>query len=231
MRLKGPIIKPRRVTPKEFGDHLYEVRKLLTLGVLALLVVIFSWWGYRTFQAKQEEAAQVMLTNAFQMLQQAPEPTATGEAREATATGPDQALPLFNQIREEYPSSSAAEQALLQIGHTFYAMGRYQEALVAYQRYLEKYPKGSWVFLAALGRAYAMEAQGQYKVAASIFRNLSQRYRGQTFSVEALMGLARSLEQSQQKEEAIAVYRGVVEAYPGSIWSRQAEERLALLER
>ena len=76
-----------------------------------------------------------------------------------------------------------------------------------------------------------MEAQGQYKVAASIFRNLSQRYRGHALSVEALMGLARSLQQSQQKEEAVAVYRGVVEAYPGSIWSRQAEERLALLER
>ncbi len=231
MRLKGPIIKPRRVTPKEFGDYLYEMRKLLTLGVLALLVVVFGWWGYRTFQAKQEAAAQFMLTDALQMLQRPPEVTAAGQGTEETAKGPDQALPLLNQIREEYPSSSAAEQALLQIGHTLYAMGRYQEALVAYQRYLEKYPKASWVFLAALGRAYAMEAQGQYKVAASIFRNLSQRYRGQALRVEALMGLARSLQQSQQKEEAVAVYRGVVEAYPGSIWSRQAEERMALLER
>ena len=232
MRLKGPIIKPRRVTPKEFGDHLYEVRKLLTLGVLALLVVVFGWWGYRTFQAKQEAAAQFMLTDALQMLQRPPEVTATGQGREEETTGgPEQTLRLFTQIREEYPSSSAAEQALLQTGHTLYAMGRYQDGLVAYQRYLEKYPKGSWVFLAALGRAYAMEAQGQYKVAASIFRNLSQRYRGHALSVEALMGLARSLQQSQQKEEAVAVYRGVVEAYPGSIWSRQAEERLALLER
>ncbi|MFQ5803029.1 MAG: tol-pal system YbgF family protein [Candidatus Methylomirabilales bacterium] len=231
MRLKGPIIKPRRVTRKELGDHLYEMRRLLTLGVLVLLLLVFGWWGYGTFQGRREDAAQAILTNALQMLQQAPEASGTGEANEATATGPDQALPLFNQILEEYPSSSAAEPALLQIGHTLFAMGRYQDALVAYQRYLEKYPHGSWVFLAGLGRAYAMEAQGQYNVAASIFRSLAEQYRGQSLAVEALMGLGRSLEDSQQKDAAVAVYRRVVERYPGSSWSRQAQERMAFLER
>lgn len=231
MRLKGPIIKPRRVTRKEFGDHLYEGRKLLTLGTLALLLVVFGWWGYRTFQGKRQEAAQAILTNALQMLENVPEATETGESRPEMGKGPAEALPLFNQIREEYASSSASEQALLQIGHTLYAMGRHQEALAAYQRYLEEYPNGSWVFLAGLGRGYAMEAQGQYRVAASIFRNLAERYRGNSLAVEALMGLGRSLAQSQQNDQAGAVYQRVLEGYPESIWSRQAQERLAFLDR
>lgn len=231
MRLKGPIIKPRRVTPREFSDHVYELRRPLTLGVLALLLVILGWWGYRAVQANREEAAQVILTDALQMLLKAPEPTQTGETTQERPSAPEQALPLFNRILEEYPGSSAAEQALLHMGHTLYGLGTYQEALAAYQQYLEKYPNGSWVFFAALGKAYAMEAERDYTHAASIFRSLADRYRGHSSRVEALIGLARCLQGAHQTEEAVSVYRQIVNEYPGTSWSSQAEQRLALLER
>lgn len=227
MRLKGPIIKRRPVSPEDLGTRLNELSRPVVLVALVLLLGIFGWWGYKSLQARREEAAQVLLTNSLQILQNVPDRPSTEE----TATGPQEALPLLNQIREEYPSSNAAEQALLQIGHILYAVRKYEDALVAYQRYLEQYPKGSSVVLAGLGRAYAMESQGQFKVAASIFQSLADRYRHQPLSVDALLGAARALQQAQETQDALSIYRRIVQDYPGTSWSRRAEVRLAYLER
>ncbi len=233
MRLKGPVIKRRPVTPEHLSSRLYEMGRPAILAVVVLVLALFGWWGYRTLHVKREDAAQLLLTNALQMLQNLPErptaeaPTVTPE----TASGPQEALSLLNQVREEYPASKASEHALVEIGHILYGLGKSEEALVAYQRYLEQYPNGSWVMLAGLGRAYAMESQGQYKVAASIFRSLAERYRGQALGAEALIGAARSLEQAQEAEEALSAYRRIVEDYPGSPWARRAEVQVAYLER
>ena len=233
MRLKGPIIKPRGVTPAELADHLYDFRRPLILGVLALLVLVFAWLGYRTVKANREEAAQGILTTAVQLLETAPEaPLQASESTAPEAPDPqERALALFKQISVEYPSSKAAEHAILQMGNIQFKLGRYQEALVAYQRYLEQYPHGSAVFLAGLGRAYAMEAQGLHREAASIFQSLADRHRGYPLTVEALMGLGRSLKLSEEKGKATEVYLRIVKEYAASGWSRQAEEQLASLER
>lgn len=231
MRLKGPIIKPRRVTPKEFADHLYEFRNSLLIGGLVLLLVIAGWLGYRALQAKREAAAQAMLTDALQILETASASTQTTGTNPENPSPPEQALAVLNQISVEYPSSRAAEQAILQTGNILFALGEFQGAFVTYQQYLEQYPSGSWLLLAGLGRAYALEAQKEYTVAASIFRNLAQRYRGNALTMEALLGLGRTLERAEDKSAAIEVYRGVMADYAGSTWSRQAEERVAILER
>lgn len=232
MRLKGPIIKPRPVTSAEFADRLYELRRPLILGVLALLVLVFAWLGYRTVKANREEAAQAILTTAAQLLETAPEALQPSKTTAPETPDPqEQALALFDRISVEYPSSRAAEHAILQMGNILFELGRYQEALAAYQRYLEQYPHGSAVFLAGLGRAYAMEAQGLYREAASIFQSLADRHRGHALTIEALMGLGRSLTLAEETAKATEVYRRVVKEYAATGWARRAEEQLALLGR
>lgn len=202
------------------------------LGVLALLVLVFAWLGYRTVKANREETAQGVLTTAVQLLQTAPEALQAGKATTPQAPDPqEQALVLFDQVSVEYPSSRAAEHAILQMGNILFKLGRYQEALAAYQRYLEQYPHGSAVFLAGLGRAYAMEAQGRYSEAASIFQSLADRHRGHPLTIEALMGLGRSLTLAGETAKATEVYRRVIKEYAATGWSRRAEEQLALLGR
>jgi tetratricopeptide (TPR) repeat protein len=231
MRLKGPIIKPRRVTPKELSHYLFEIRRPLMLGVLSALVLIFVWWGYRTWQAMREDAAQAILSDGMQILATAQEPSEAGDSKAESGGRAEQALAILNRVSTEYPSTKSAEQALLQIGNTLFALGKYQEALVAYQQYLEDYPNGSWLPLAGMGRAYAMEVQGQYRVGASIFRSLAERYKAHPLAPEASMGLARCLKQDEQRDEALEVYRRVLKDYAGSAWSAQAEEEVAVLER
>ncbi len=231
MRVKGPIIRPRRVTPKDLADRLYDFRGLLTVGVLVALLVVVGWWGYGTWQARRETAAQGLLAEAVEALQSAPESQTVGEPSPESGGQLEAGFRLLERVRAEYPSSPAAEQALLHEGNALYQNGDHKEALHAYQRYLEQYPTGSWVFLAGLGKGYALQGLQRYEEAAATFRTLADSPQASVFKAEALMGLARSMMQLARPTDAMAAYRRVIEDYPTSPWSEEAERELASLER
>jgi TolA-binding protein len=216
---KRPLIPLPRTSPRDVTDRLYERRVPLGLATLAILMVILGWWGYRTWQARQEGAAQLLLTHALQ----------TAETPKEGSTAAEDALQLLRQTREEYPWTAAAEQALVQIGNVHYQRGEYQEAVQGYQAYLEQYPSGPWGLLAGLGKGYALEAQERYEDAAATFRAFADRYQGHSLSAEALMGLARSLTQLDQRTELVDVYQRVTAEYPGTRWARDAERQLVTL--
>lgn len=223
MARKRPLIPLPRTTPRDVTDRLYEHRVPLGLATLAIFMVILGWWGYRTWQARQEGAAQLLLAQAFQ----AAERTKGGETPEQPAsTDAEEPLRLLRQAREDYPWTAAAEQALVQIGNVHYQRGEYQQAVDAYQAYLEQYPGGAWVLLAGLGKGYALEALERYEDAAATFRAFAESYKGHSLRADALMGLARSLSQLNQPSLAAEVYRAVTEEYPGTLWARQAERKL-----
>jgi TolA-binding protein len=220
---KRPLIPLLRTSPRDVTDRLYEHRVLLGLATVAILMVILGWWGYRTWHARQENAAQLLLAQAF-------EAAATTKGEETPeqqgSTAGEKALQLLRQAREEYPWTGAAEQALVQIGNVHYQRGEHQEAVEAYQAYLEQYPSGAWVLLAGLGKGYALEALGRYEDAAATFRAFADRYKGHSLRAEALMGLARSLSQLDRRSEVLEVYGRVIEEYPGTRWAQHAERQL-----
>jgi TolA-binding protein len=231
MPIKRPSLSSRPPSPRDLANRLYEVRIPLGLGALALLLVVSGWWGYRVWQMKQEGAAQALMTKALVMLAEA---SKAPDGAKAAAVAPghlEQALQLFREIRKEYPSSRAAEEALLQIGNILYRQGEHQGALQAYQEYLERYPTGRLVVLAGLGKAYSLEAQRRYQEAAATFRTLSERYKHDPLAVEALMGLARCLKDLDRPSDAVEIYRRVAKEYPGTAWASQAEEWLASADR
>ena len=226
MARKRPLIPLPRTSPRDVTDRLYEHRVLLGLATLAILMIILGWWGYRSWQARQEDAAQLLLAQAFQAAAR----TKGGETPEQQgSTDPEEPLRLLRQAREEYPWTAAAEQALVQIGNVHYQRGEYQHALEAYQAYLEEYPGGAWVLLAGLGKGYALEALERYEDAAATFRAFAERYKGHSLRADALMGLARSLTQVHQPSEALEVYARVIDEYPGTFWGRQAERQVISL--
>lgn len=227
MARKRPLIPLPRTTPRDVTDRLYEHRVPLGLATVAILMVVLAWWGYRTWQARQEGAAQLLLAQALA----ATETAKAGETPEQPggAAAGEKALQLLRQARDGYPWTAAAEQALVQIGNVHYQRGEYQAALEADQIYLEEYPNGAWVLLAGLGKGYALEGLERYQDAAATFRAFADRYQGHSLRAEALMGLARSLSQLHKPSEAVEVYRRVTEEYPGTRWAQQAERQLISL--
>jgi TolA-binding protein len=198
---------------------------------LALLLVILGWWGYRTWQVRQEHAAQRLLTQALTSLDPTA-PTPEGEeAEQPFSREGEDALQLLQRTRQEYPSTAAAEQALLQIGNVHYQRGEYDSALEAYQTYLGQYPNGGWVLLAIVGKGYALESEGRYQDAALTFRALADRYKHHTLGAEALMGLGRCLTALDQPKKAVEVYERLITDYPATPWARQAQMQIASLQR
>ncbi len=219
------------VTARDVALRMYERRLPLGLGALAVVSAALGWWGYHTWRTRQEEAAQVFMTTALTGLEASLKGTEGGKASEASSGRLEEAQTILLQIRKEYPSSKAAEQALLQLGNIFYQRAEQEKALQAYQEYLEQYPAGSWVILAGVGKGYTLEAQGRYEDAAAIFRTLGERYKGSSLSIEALLGLARSLSHLDRRPEAVEVYRRIADEYGGTSWGRRAEELMGVAER
>ncbi|MFQ5846445.1 MAG: tol-pal system YbgF family protein [Candidatus Methylomirabilales bacterium] len=219
--------------PRDFTTRLSELRLPVGIAVLTALLAVSGWWGYRTWQVKRETAAQALLARALLGVGDLAQPPGTEEKRGAQQPSIDAKtrMALLLRIRNEYPSSDAAEEALLAIGNVSYDGGDYQQALQAYQDYLRDYPTGWGVFLAGLGKAYALESQQRYEQAAATFRTLADRYKTEALRVEALVGLARSLKAVDRGMEAIEVYQRIMQAYPGTNWARAAQEQLASLER
>jgi len=219
------------VTARDVALRLYERRLPLGLGALAVLSAALGWWGYHTWRTRQEGAAQVFMTTALTGLEASLKGTEGGKASEASSGRLEEAQTILLQIRKEYPSSKAAEQALLLMGNIFYQRAEYEKAVQAYQEYLEQYPWGSWVLLAGIGKGYTLEAQGRYEDAAAIFRTLGERYKDSSLSIEARLGLARSLSYVHRRAEALEVYRRIAEEYAGTSWARRAEELMGVVER
>jgi tetratricopeptide (TPR) repeat protein len=215
------------VIPGDITRRLYEQRLPIGIGVLAVLAAALGWWGYQTWRTRQEEAAQSLMRSAFTAL----EGRERGKAPEASGGQLEEAQAILLQVRKEYPSSRAAEQALLFTGNIFSERAEHEKALQAYQEYLERYPEGPWVVLAGIGKGYALEALGRYADAAATFRTLAERYKGSTLGLEARLGLARCLEQLDRRREAVELYGHIVEEYPDTPWARRAEEAMALGRR
>lgn len=226
-----PPKSPLGLGARDVALRLYERRLPLGLGVLALLLAISGWWGYRTWRMRQEEAAQALMTKALTAVEPLPKTGDAGKPVEGRSGQLEAALQMLVQVRKEYPSSQAAEHALLQIGNISYHRGEPENALQAYQEHLEQYPRGSWVFLAGLGKGYTLEALGRWEEAAGTFRSLGDRYKDSPISPEALMGLARCLRQLDRRPEAMDVYRRVIEEHGGTAWARQAEEVMGAVDR
>jgi len=219
------------VTARDLALRIYERRVPLGFGVLAVVAAALGWWGYHTWRTSQEEAAQVLMTKALTGLEDLSKEGEGGKASDARSGRLEEAQAVLFQIRKEYSSSKAAEQALLLMGNISYQRADYEKALRAYQGYLEQYPAGSWVVLAGIGKGYTLEAQQRYEDAAAIFRTLGERYKDSSLSIEALLGLARSLSHLDRRAEAVEVYRRIAEEYAGTSWAGRAEELMGVVDR
>jgi outer membrane assembly lipoprotein YfiO len=165
----------------------------------------------------------------------------------------------FEQLREDYPQSPYAEEALFQVAQSWYRSIRgpaldpepTEEALKAFRVYLRRYPEGAFHAQALEGERGALGVLAEkaylngetylklrhYEAARRSFEHSLEQWAESPRSAEAIAGIARSYEHEGSTAEARASYQRLLDhlgADPtryrkGAALAREASRRLAEL--
>lgn len=210
---EAPVTDASQTPPAGQPVDLQGLRQLLGdrwqgwLGTTALAVVIvLAVMFYRGNKASREETANRML----------------GEARNAQA---------LMAIRTQYPGTSAAKLALLQIAKTQYDAGDFVMAMSSYGDFLTHYAKHPMVPMAELGKIHCTEAMGQTAEALAAYKAFAARHQESYLTPLAIFGQARCLQQLRRYDEARATYEDFLTASPQTPWKGEVEDALKQIAR
>jgi tetratricopeptide (TPR) repeat protein len=121
------------------------------------------------------------------------------------------ALEKFQEALAVYSWGNVGQVSRIYIGHCFYGMKEYDQAIQAYSRCLE----GPFQSLALNGLGYCYEATGDYAKAAENYQKVAEA-NGNPYQEESMLDLARCYEALKQKEKAQEVYQKALAQYPKS---------------
>lgn len=121
----------------------------------------------------------------------------------------EEAIASFREFVNRWPENSLAAEALYQLAHSQYALGRFNEAIDTYRKLVERFPDSTFAPLAVYDTAncYGAENKGEEMVAQ--FRNFVARYPTHPRVGSALYSIASQLEQARKTDEALAAYRDI----------------------
>ncbi len=187
-----------------FGGERAEWQKwIIPAGIVAILIL--SVILYRSHSASNEEKASRML----------------GEARNGQA---------LQSILSQYPSTSAAKLALLQLAKAQYDMGDFVAAQASYQDFLFKNPTHPMAPMAELGKIECTEGLGNTEAALTAFGQFVAKYPQHFLQPMAVFGKARCLQDLKRYPEARATYEDFLASNPKSHWSSDVSEALKQLD-
>ena len=186
---------------ESFGD---EWRNWLVTGGIAVILIL-SIVLFRSHNASNEEKASRML----------------GEARNGQA---------LQSILSQYPSTSAAKLALLQMAKAQYDNGDYVAAQSSYQDFLSKYPTHPMAAIAEMGKIHCTEGLGNTEVALAAFSQFATKNPDHFLMPSAIFGKARCLQDLKRYAEARATYEDFLAANPKSPWASDVNEALKQLD-
>lgn len=176
------------------------------VSAAVVVVVIGGIVLYRTHKATSEATANRML----------------GQARNPQA---------LVAIRTQYPGTSAAKLALLEIAKAQYDSGDYITSVSSYSDFITQNPKHPLLPVAELGKIHCSEAMGQTAQALSAYQAFAAKYPESFTRPMALFGQARCLAQLRRFDESRAVYEDFLAANPKTPWKGEIEEALKQISR
>jgi outer membrane protein assembly factor BamD (BamD/ComL family) len=136
----------------------------------------------------------------------------------------------LEEIIQQYPSTPAAQIAMLALAKAQYDSGSYDLASKTYAQFEKQYPKHYMVPSAKLGRIYCLEAIGLTEEALAQYTAFAAQT-NQYLRPLAVFGEARCMRQLGRLADAKALYEDFIAANPKSRWLPQAEDLLATVSR
>lgn len=186
-------------TTGKFIQFLKGHRRQFTLYgavALAVMAVIFGGWYYLR---AQEEKAQTVQQQGFQLYQEA---LNRGRNPEGEKEIYKKALEKFREALSVCSRGEVAQVSRIYIGHSHYARKEYEQAIAAYSQVLD----GPFQGIAFDGLAYCYEAKGEYAKALENFQKNMEK-NGDPLQEEGMLGAARCYEALNQKQKALEVYQ------------------------
>lgn len=209
----------RRMKMNEMAEAQHWLERLwehhsqkLTWGLVGVAILVVVVYLYFDSRQKSQVQAQTLL----------------GEALASTSQEKyDEALPLVEQIVQQYPSSPVYPLALMLKGDILFAQNDLEEALKYYQQLLGRGEDRELAGAALLSMAACQESLEREGEAEGTYRRILQEYPQAAEVEEARFHLAQLLDRRGESQEAVALYREIPNE---SVWAPEAQQRADWLE-
>ena len=218
------------------GKHQKEV----TLGLVAIFLVIGGLIGFTAYRANVSDNARTMLAEAMVVYESpvTPPPAVdpTGNASPAAPAQPtntypteraklEAALPKFMAAADAYPSRDAGRTARYHAASVLVGLGRYDEAITQYDQVIEG-GSGLTAQMARLGKAEAQLRASQHDAAIATFKELSERTDASVPKEALLLELARAYRLAGKPDDARKTLTQIVEQHADSPFATEAKTEL-----
>jgi tetratricopeptide (TPR) repeat protein len=166
---------------------------LLILILGAIIAIVITWRRSEADTAASEGVANITADQA--------------------AFGPAASTNTANEylkIANEYPKTPAGARALLLAAGSFFAEGKYDQAMMQFERFAREYPDNPLMGQSLLGVAASLEAQGKISEATAAYKSLVERHPTDVVAPRAHFALGRLYEAQGKPEQARTEYETVL---------------------
>ena len=179
-----------------------ENSKIIIIAASAIVVIITAAFLYNNLKSKSESTASVELSKAITAFQENDIP---------------KALPLLNNIVENYGSTRSGKLATFYLANSFFKNGDYANALKNFKKFSSVFTGDDLIKSSAMaGVAACYEQLGNYVSAAEQYEKTASKFSKSFMTPAYLIKAARCYNQAQNSEKAISILEKVIEQYPDS---------------
>jgi tetratricopeptide (TPR) repeat protein len=197
-----------------------EHKKNISIGITALVIIVFAVVVYFKNRADNNEKAVSQLGQIFQAFD-------AGQFQSAIDGVPERNIPGLRSIVDNYGNSPTGDLARFYLASALYSTGKYDEALKCFEDFG---PSDELLVVSRLaGIAACYEAKGNPKEAADYFERAATRFSGDMSSAENLNNAARNYGAAGEKAKAIELYRRIKKNYPTTTFAREADRFISQL--
>jgi len=189
-------------------QFLREHRRKMTLYAVVAIALAAAGLGGHAYFRWQQGKAQVIQQQAFKLYQETSSKAGNPQGDKENFK---KALEKFQEALAVYSWGSVGQVSQIYMGHCFYGMKEYDQAIAAYSRCLD----GSFRSLALNGLGYCYEAKGDYAKAAENYQKVAEGD-DKLYQEESMLDLARCYEALKQKDKALEVYQKALAKNPKS---------------